>query len=344
MKYLLHPYIFNKIVFSENSEIKEKFDLKKKLIKYEINLQGYTLLFSYFDFIDHKKDTYIYPKTSNPECIFCLKKEPAVTFKTRAHVIPECLGNKYLLQYDECDQCNEIFSSTLEDALDKYTEIFRTFNRTLNKKNKVVTHKSIDQSFTYEFNKNNGTYQMFGENFENYVKDDENGKLTIDFEIKKHRPLDVYRAFMKIFYGLLPREHHRKFTMLRDWIMDKNPNSLFVKPLTVMRSWIPGMDHKPLAIFIINNSKKDCLEVEKNFDYMGLISIGNVVFEMPIISDDFFKFVNKDRTHKINFNLKLFPKPRTPIQTKLIDLSISEKITDVFSVDCIYEVREKLLK
>lgn len=325
-----------------DKNIQDKFKLKKLLAKFDISLQGYEILFNYFDFINSSKDTYLYDLPLNARsCIFCLKKEPIVSFRTRPHVIPECLGNKYLLHYEECDQCNEDFSSTIEDALDKYTEIFRTFNRTLNKKNKVITHKSINQTFTYKFDKENNVYQMFGEKYKDFVKDDGNGKLSIEFDIKKHRPLDVYKAFMKIFYGLLPREHHKNFTMLREWIMDENPNSLFVKPLRVMRSWLPGIDKKPLAIFIYHNKNKECFEVKNNFNYMGLIAIGNVVFEMPIISDEILKYANKEKSKNHNFNLKLLPKPITPIQTTLLDLSNSEKITDKFSVDFSYETREK---
>ena len=57
MKYLLHPYIFNNIVFSENSEIKEKFDLKKdKLeeLKKQVNL-NYNKIFSFYDAIKIRK-------------------------------------------------------------------------------------------------------------------------------------------------------------------------------------------------------------------------------------------------------------------------------------------------
>ncbi|MFA5251657.1 MAG: hypothetical protein WC454_03620, partial [Phycisphaerae bacterium] len=31
------------------------------------------------------------------KCRFCGKSEPAVSFKNRAHAIPECLGNKSLI-------------------------------------------------------------------------------------------------------------------------------------------------------------------------------------------------------------------------------------------------------
>jgi hypothetical protein len=47
-------------------------------------------------------------------------------FRTIAHALPEFIGNKSLIAYDECDGCNEFFSETIEDSLAKMLFPLRT--------------------------------------------------------------------------------------------------------------------------------------------------------------------------------------------------------------------------
>ncbi|RYY00936.1 MAG: HNH endonuclease [Gammaproteobacteria bacterium] len=43
-------------------------------------------------------------------CIWCLRIEGQVNFKTKAHIFPDSLGGKRMCQ-DECDECNNYFGS-----------------------------------------------------------------------------------------------------------------------------------------------------------------------------------------------------------------------------------------
>ena len=196
-------------------------------------------------------------------------------------------------------------------ALDKYTAPFRTLNLIKNRRNKLTKVTSQKGDFIYAYNTIKKAFTISGDNIDNYVFDDEEKEvLTIVFDIKRHRPIDVYKAFMKIFYGLLPRNEHKNFTELRKWIMDQNADSLFVKPLRIFRSWHPSFNTMPLTIFIMHRKSK--LESNPNFfDYSGLISFGNIIYEMPIFSDEFLKHVAKLKLQgkPLNFTMQLLPKP-----------------------------------
>lgn len=326
-----------------DKNIQTKFKLKKSLAKFEISLKDYNVLFSYLDYINLNDFHYLYPEPVDKKiCIFCLKSEPDVTFLNMPHVIPNALGNKYLLHYEECDECNSYFCSTLEDALDKYTAIFRTLNRTKNKRKKLTKITSIDGSFTYGFNSKINAFQISGSNYMNYIQDDDSGNLTICYDIKRHRPSDVYKAFMKIFYGLLPRDHHKNFKILHEWIMNKDHNELIAKPLIALRSWMPGFNHKPLSVIIYN--KINFTDKPSNeFDYVGLISFGNVYYEMPIFSDNFLVYANalKIKGEALTFNLKLFPKPISPTVVQSVNFSNTDYITDKFEINFQYKERFK---
>lgn len=345
MKYNNAGYKVRSFKFGQfNEDLQKYLKQKKNFIKYEISLRGYKFLFNYLDYSYLEEETYLYEKPSAPmTCIFCLKSEHEVTFDTKPHVIPVFLGNRYLLHYEECDKCNAYFSASLEDVLDKYTTVFRTLGQIKNRRKKLNTITSIDGGFSYKFNPVNQAYEMRGERFDDYVRDDGNGNLNISYEIKKHRPSDVFKAFMKIFYGVLPPEHRKNFTILRKWIMDTDPNKVLIKPISVVRSFLPNFNKKPLVVHIMYRDKN--FEIEQtDFDYIGLIAFGNIVYEMPIISDTFLENANKLKMNKkpLKFQLKLFPKPMPAVETRKIDLSITEKITDKLEITFTYSERKDL--
>lgn len=345
MKYNLLPYQIKKIEFGNfNQQIEHRFKFKKICIKYELRLLDYDILFNYINYSNLKNEKYLYPKSPDLQtCIFCLKNETETTFANKPHVIPYFLGNKYLLHSDECDECNAYFSRTLEDALDKYTSPFRTQNLMKNRKKKLTKYSSNKGDFFYAFDEDQQAYTISGENIEDYVSDDEEKKvLSIVFEIKKHRPIDIYKAFMKIFYGLLPRQEHKIFNELRKWIMGENSELDKLKTLKVFRSFHPSIETTPLNIMILR--RKSSFEKKPNsFDYCGLISFGNVIYEMPIFSDSFIKNSKnlKNKGIKQEFELQLLPKPFLTVHSEIIDLYNTNYITDSYPINYKYLDRIK---
>ena len=98
----------------------------------------------YFDvFSDGDHPSMVEERPSVRRCRFCGRDETAVTFKKKAHAVSEALGNKHLLSYRECDDCNAFFGQAYEDALVKYIGALRTFMMVLGK-NGVPSYKSPD--------------------------------------------------------------------------------------------------------------------------------------------------------------------------------------------------------
>src|SRR5258706_1693929 len=71
----------------------------------------------------------IYLGTDHKVCRFCGKHSPIVKFRTDAHVIPQSIGNRYLLSYFECDTCNHFFGNKYENSLTNFFSHLRPFAR-----------------------------------------------------------------------------------------------------------------------------------------------------------------------------------------------------------------------
>lgn len=135
-------------------------------------------------------------------CRFCYRQHPDTTFKKQAHVLPQLIGNRYLVHDCECDICNMLFG-TYEDSFSKYLGMMRTAD-VIRGQNGVPTFKSTDGQLTMRLTK--------VEDGVNYIDildyragqnsmDENSIKLT---GIKQpYIPLHVMKSLYKIGYSLL---------------------------------------------------------------------------------------------------------------------------------------------
>ena len=77
---------------------------------------------------------------------FCRRNDATVSFRAKAHAIPETFGNKTLFTNYECDQCNDLFGSTIENDLGAYTKPDRVFARIPGKRSvpSLKQHGSVE--------------------------------------------------------------------------------------------------------------------------------------------------------------------------------------------------------
>lgn len=302
--------------------------LSKKIAK---NMEEYISIFDNRDYLSLDRDTYIYPfEESVKKCAFCLKSEPYVSFKNRPHVIPEFLGNKYLLHYDECDQCNSKFGATIERELSEYLRPHRVLSRVKNKKGKYIGSHSINGNGFFKFSKENDSYIIQGG--DNLHLDFDNKEFTYIFEIPKYSPINIYKGFMKIFYGLLPKEHRSKFNFIREFLIDDKLDEISDKiPLRVVSTFTPYVNMKSPYLSILHRSKNispSRVSQENFFEYVGIIYFGNTIFEVPM-------YCNKDVEKVLNkreISLKLFPKPYGSFRREIEDLNGRERVISKHSL------------
>lgn len=321
------------IIYSESKhKVSDRLSHKRLSKKIAENMEEYVSIFDNRDYLSLDRDTYIYSfEGSVKKCAFCLKSEPDVSFKNKPHVIPEFLGNKYLLHYDECDQFNSEFGNTIERELSEYLRPRRVFSKIKGKTRKYISSYSKNGKKGFEFSEEKGSYIIpINDNLDLNFK---NKEFTYVCEIAKHTPINVYKGLMKVLYGLLPREHRMYFEVVRNFLIDDKLDKISDQiPIKVVSTFMPYNNLSSPYVSILHRSKdtseNEVLE-EDFFEYVGTICFGNTIFEIPMYCDkDIKKAINKKE-----ISLKLTPKPYGSFWREIEDLNGREKVVSEYPLN-----------
>lgn len=135
-----------------------------------------------------------------------------------AHAIPETIDNKRLISKNECDSCNIKFGISIEDDFGKFIMPFKVISNTFGKKNKIICKDSVNQNNKIVSSKTKNIFDDFegasskcviqdssDSNFTEFDKN--NGTLTIRIPRQAYTPINVYKAFIKMFISILPTKN-----------------------------------------------------------------------------------------------------------------------------------------
>lgn len=185
--------------FLNGLEIFTYRNLEQLLFDFYSNYEVTTLQFS-----PDKRGTR--PSAKGRVCRFCKQPFPLVKFKKWAHVIPELLGNKNLVTFDECDSCNSIFSK-YEVHLARFMGLDRTLFQTKGK-NGVPKFNTDENGFTAEVTDNLGLkdiVELVDISGEHFTINKDTGDTEIRYQKVSYIPIKVYKAMLKIAINLLPQ-------------------------------------------------------------------------------------------------------------------------------------------
>lgn len=193
--------------------------------------------------LNYSNDTYIGDKDKKV-CRFCGKGEEEVTFELRAHVLPECIGNKYLLSYYECDICNKKFGKSIEG---EYSNFFNFYHNALcikGKKN-IPAYQTKDQKSIAKWKKDNDGKKQFmfkepKDSITTYI-DIDNNELRRVGVAPTYIPMGVFKCFIKMAIGLLPDDECFIFKDTIKWLSEKKYRNIYEnKQLYCRFIMIPG--------------------------------------------------------------------------------------------------------
>lgn len=187
------------------------------------------------------------PNRDKRVCRFCGKSQPTVKFSKKAHALSESLGNKFIINNEECDTCNDFFSSIEQDFYNRHA-----FHLTCcNVKGKNGTRKIKTNEISI-FN-HNGILTFDQLNLSSLRES--NGVTKLDFSslLKgyPHKPQNIYKCLVKYALSILEQPYLGEFGRTIEWITN---NALSINTLPKVLFYSTEFhDHPRIAYFI-----RDC--------------------------------------------------------------------------------------
>lgn len=163
-------------------------------------------------------------------CRFCNKKYPDVTFRKDAHIIPELFGSNHLVSDFECDDCN-YKAGKFEDDLAKFLGISRTLQN-VRAKEKIPVFKSVDQRLRAglsTFANIPGIEISSSDDLINPIAFDyASGKGLVIAKKQSYRPLNVYKAFVKMALCCIDDFDKKYYQPAIDYVFSKKLDNTLI--------------------------------------------------------------------------------------------------------------------
>lgn len=175
------------------------------------------------------------PSRKVRRCRFCSRTADETKFRNEAHAVPELLGNRQLISWNECDECNDFFSRTCEDHLSKAIGPIRTASQIEGKKG-VPSYKDKQEGLRVDVDDQvNITVRD-----PSRVKDD-GQSLAMEMPTQPYIPLLAAKCLVKIACSIVPREMLPDFVAALKWVrMPLDATDPGIESLPVLSTFVPG--------------------------------------------------------------------------------------------------------
>lgn len=259
------------------------------------------------------------------KCRFCGKEKGETTFKKVAHAIPELVGNKVLISFEECDECNEIFAG-LENELANYIFFERSTGGIRGKKG-IPKYKN-KKGLSVEFDKETENRLIVQDLIDsgNMIEDETDNSFTLKAERPPFVPIAVYKCLVKMALSVMPLKYLPYFWVTFDWILEKEHLKQQGLVLKIFEQFIPGV--KPFnGVEMYLALKRE--ESEENTPFCVFsICIGNKCYQvyLPFAGPDTIEEEGREMVYKLFPSKYALALPEGTIQPILKDFSSNVKI------------------
>jgi len=221
------------------------------------------------------------------KCRFCGKDSTQTSFKKKAHIIPEFMGNKLYFSNLECDNCNQYFGE-LEDSLFNFAGVLNSFSMVRGKKGFPKYKGNKEELEIFAKNDNEliiRTVQT--EKEEVCAIDEKNKRIIIDTNQHSYLPQDAFKSLVKIGLIMLKDCQFLKYKEAIEWIRQPNLNNQEHNPFFNVFRKIGEKRRflKPLAFLM---QKRDSQELFNYPHHILIIFYGIIQYQifLPFHEDD----------------------------------------------------------
>ncbi len=204
-----------------------------------------------------------------------------VTFRNKSHAISEALGNKTVINLDECDACNDRFSQSIEPSLINYLKVFRSL---------------------YGLKGKRGVKQLIGENF---VLDPKSGLdvqydgiIDLDTNLNDIKtdlklrdtfiPQNIYKCLVKFILSVIEDSDIGSFSKTLDWINGKFDADVLPKVSFVQAASF--YKEQPMLFYFQRKNEHRLPYMIGEFHYADMV----YVFVVPFCDKDHKDYISDD--------------------------------------------------
>lgn len=257
-------------------------------------------------------------------CRFCKKSAPEVTFKKVAHVIPEFLGNKYLVHDIECDACNLKFAK-YEDSFANSLGLLRTADGIRGKKG---IPKFKDKGLIAFAEKNeNGEHAIILQSLTagNTKYDEESKTITLQATKAPYVPLHVMKTLFKIGYSVLLEGELSEYSHLDKIINTSTFDDKLQQYCKVLVCTFPHHVGNPFVVTFKKRTEFRAINIPSK---IVLLYFGRFMYEFVLLnsSDDFM--IKKEGQGKIIYAPSYWDEANGEAVYRTVDFSSSEVLRE----------------
>ena len=251
---------------------------------------------------------------NNKVCRFCGKDSETTTFKKKAHIIPEFMGNKLFFSNYECDKCND-YIGNLEDSLSNFAGILNSL-ATIKGKRKYPKFKDKKQGIEILSKDSNTVVSKF-ENIEHFedsksmIFDKEAKRVHFDINQPGYIPQDAFKSLVKIALLMMSEEDFKDYKETIEWINSKDKINYENNPLFCVFRKVGGKKRfiQPWCILLKKKTKPN---LESFPHHTLLLFYGIICYQIFIPFNKFDKnLFTKNKIHLALSDFVITQKNRT---------------------------------
>jgi hypothetical protein len=154
-------------------------------------------------------------------CRYCGRGKKETTFRKEAHSVPEFLGNRSLISKDECDRCNDFFSTHIEDHFAKMIMPMRAALGISGKTGVPTFTPPKSKKVRLEHDNNRRHITILESETERIMTVDRHTKtISVAMTCQPHIPVAAFKCLTKIALAIMPDQELKHYDLARKWILD----------------------------------------------------------------------------------------------------------------------------
>lgn len=288
--------------------------------------------------------TFVSAQRKSNTCRYCARTNEQVEFTQDTHLLPELIGENNILTFDECDECNKLFSN-FESNFSIFIRPYITLMGVKGKKKiPAFQSRTVDrneETRTVLKHTEGNRKELLIQTLDDYSINTDTKTFDIVFRKPPFVPLKVYKSLLKIGLSLLPKEFDVSNKNSFAWLTDRQEHLEFIH-----YAFITSLKRKSFAIPSADLYRaKKLVKGKSEFpEHILILCFANQIMQIFLPFSDELKRIHDS---KRVLSLDLFPafafdkiETTQTVEIKTYNLGVATSVTENHKISFSYQDAE----